>query len=109
MNTVIACGHAEGRVILAHLIIPWKTEKKLHGYDLESIESVCLTVCGPRMESKNSGLPRPFFQALTLNDHSCWSDDHNSHNNVEFLTLAWNNQVDDFTNASGVSVNHGQF
>ena len=30
MIMVIACGNAEGRVILAHLIIPWKTEKKLH-------------------------------------------------------------------------------
>ena len=36
--TVIACGNADGKALPAHLIIPGKTEKKLHGYDLEWLQ-----------------------------------------------------------------------
>ena len=42
MITVIACGNAEGRVIPAHLIMGvggGGTKNKLHGYDLETIDS----------------------------------------------------------------------
>ena len=39
MITFIALGNADGSVIPAHLIIPGKSEKKLYGYALESIDS----------------------------------------------------------------------
>ena len=39
MVTVKACGNAWSKVLLAHLIlIPGEIEKKLNGYDLESID-----------------------------------------------------------------------
>ena len=151
MITVIACGNAEGRVIPAHLIIPGKTEKKLHGYDLESIDSQS-PLKGANFSVSDSGWTKDGIGKLWFTQTFLPSigperpqllvcDGHNSHNNVEFLTLArddniiivelpsktsnwtqpfdrtvfkplknaWNNQVDDFTHATGVTVSHGQF
>ena len=139
--TAIACGNAEGRVILAHLIIPWKTEKKLHGFDLESIDSRS-QLKGANFSVSDIGWTKDGIGKLWFTQTFLPSidperpqllvcDGHNSHNNVEFLTFARDdniiidelpnktrikplknardNQVDNFAYASGITVSHGQF
>ena len=87
-ETVIACVNAKGATIPPHFVIPGKTKKKLHGYDLQSANTS--SMAGANISISDSG----WFSDTFLNSigparpQLLIFDGHSSHNNIEFIELA---------------------
>ena len=91
--TVIACGNAEGVVIPSHVIIPGKTKRCLNGYDTMNAPS------GTNISVSDSGWTKVgigllwFTQTFLPNigperPQMLISDGHESHNHLEFVEKA---------------------
>lgn len=102
--TVIACGNAAGFYLPPHFIIPGKTRRKLEGYDLESATVEGSSLKGANFSVSDSGWTKDGIARLWFTDTFLKNigpvrpqllvcDRHGSHNNVEFLELAVQNEI----------------
>ncbi|XP_062600580.1 uncharacterized protein LOC134262213 [Saccostrea cucullata] len=102
--TVIACGNADGGYLPPHFVIPGKTQKKLDGYDLESVVQEGSVIKGANFSVSDSGwtkdgIARLWFTETFLKNigparpQLLICDGHGSHNNVEFVDLAKLNDI----------------
>ena len=97
--TVIACGNAIGRSIPPYFIVPGKTTKKVHGFDIESCTDPTSPIHGAKFSVSDSGWTKEGIGQLWLKDHFLPNigparpqllifDGHGSHNSTEFLKIA---------------------
>ena len=101
---VIACGNAADNIIPPHFIIPGKTTKKLHGFDTEICREPNSSLSGAKFSVSDSGWTKDGIGQLWFREtflpnigkerpQLLICDAHASHNNVEFLKLAWEQYI----------------
>jgi hypothetical protein len=102
--TVIACGNAAGGYLPPHFVFPGKTKRKLDGYDIESTTGESCSIKGANFSVSDSGWTKDGIAKLWFSDtflkhigpsrpQLLICDGHGSHNNLEFLELAKENDI----------------
>ena len=97
--TVIACGNAVGLSIPPYFIVPGKTSKKLHGFDIELCTDPTSPLHGAKFSVSESGWTKEGIGRLWFKEHFLPNigharpqvlifDGHGSHNNTEFIKIA---------------------
>ena len=96
--TVIACGNADGSVIPPHVIVPGKTKRSLNSYDIENAP------VGTNISVSDSGWTKVgigllwFAETFLANigperPQMLVFDGHESHNHIEFIEKARQEQI----------------
>ncbi|MCG8044800.1 MAG: hypothetical protein N0E48_03810, partial [Candidatus Thiodiazotropha endolucinida] len=96
--TVIACGNADGSVIPPHVIIPGKTKRSLNSYDIQNAPA------GTNISVSDSGWTKVGIGLLWFTEtflpnigperpQVLISDGHESHNHLEFVEKARDEQI----------------
>ena len=104
MITVIACGNAAGEYLPPHFVFPGKTRRKLDGYDIESTMERSSSIKGANFSVSDSGWTKDGIAKLWFTETFLKNigpsrpqllicDGHGSHNNVEFVELAKQNDI----------------
>lgn len=102
--TVIACANASGGFLPPHFVFPGKTKRKLESYDFEVATTQTSPIRGANFSVSDSGwtkdgIARLWFTNTFLRNigpsrpQLLICDGHGSHNNVEFLELAKENDI----------------
>ncbi|CAC5424929.1 unnamed protein product [Mytilus coruscus] len=97
--TLIACGNAAGSVLPPHVIVKGKTKKALKSWDTENAPAGALMSASDSGWTKQ-GLAELWFTSLFLpsigpaRPQVLIFDGHNSHNHVELLGIARQNNVE---------------
>ncbi|XP_069122425.1 uncharacterized protein [Argopecten irradians] len=104
MITIIACANAAGGCLPPHFVMPGKSKRTLYGYDTEVALETGSSIKGANYSVSDSGwtkdgIARLWFQETFLKNigtarpQLLICDGHTSHNNVEFLDQARNEDI----------------